>query len=366
MPHSNEKLSNSNHGRVGWLCSYTPEEIIYAAGFQPYRLLPLAETAGATDRLLPPTLCPYVRQVARNLESGAYGELKGLVITNSCNAMIHLYSVLEDYPGIFVYLLDLPRQKDTAAELYFAARLEEMARFLGRQGKEISAAGLLAAIELYRETERLLLKLPGKEEEFCGATSLQLHELTVQAATMPRREFNELLLTVIRDGSGAHYLPANGLPSLLLTGAMPARALLEILSSRNDIAVYQENCVSSRYFHYKYPETTARVPADRQSTAGLLQLISRAYLHKIPCPRSFNVTLSEREQLYRRLLQELKPSGVLFHDLSFCDLSHYDYLLLNGLLSELKIPLLKLKTELGQADSGQIQTRLEAFLEMIT
>jgi len=95
---------------VGWICTYTPEEIIRAAGFLPYRLLPYNPEDSAGDRdLLPPALCPYVRQAARSICRRSNENLRGLVIANSCSAAIHLYNTFAGRDELFVHLLDLPR-----------------------------------------------------------------------------------------------------------------------------------------------------------------------------------------------------------------------------------------------------------------
>ena len=47
---------------LGWICSYTPEELILAAGFIPYRIHSAAGGAGP-DAYLPANLCPYVKSL---------------------------------------------------------------------------------------------------------------------------------------------------------------------------------------------------------------------------------------------------------------------------------------------------------------
>jgi len=52
----------SNKKRVGWICTYTPEELIYAAGFIPFRLLAGTENnEKEAEDLLPANICPFVR-----------------------------------------------------------------------------------------------------------------------------------------------------------------------------------------------------------------------------------------------------------------------------------------------------------------
>lgn len=46
---------------VGWLCTYAPEEIIYAAGFHPFRLRENSPSTKIADTYIHYNMCPYVR-----------------------------------------------------------------------------------------------------------------------------------------------------------------------------------------------------------------------------------------------------------------------------------------------------------------
>lgn len=71
---------------MGFFCSYIPEEILYAAGFVPYRVRPLGyvETAQA-DGLMSVYNCSFARSCLEYALRGAYNSLSGLVSMNSCN-----------------------------------------------------------------------------------------------------------------------------------------------------------------------------------------------------------------------------------------------------------------------------------------
>lgn len=46
---------------VGWFCTYTPEEILMAAGFAPRRIPGTFQGIKFADAFLQSNLCPYVR-----------------------------------------------------------------------------------------------------------------------------------------------------------------------------------------------------------------------------------------------------------------------------------------------------------------
>ena len=66
-----------------------------------------------------------------------------------------------------------------------------------------------------------------------------------------------------------------------------------------------------------------------------------------------------------RLAQDYKVDGVVYTALSFCDPYAVEYYKVRKALDEAGIPVTKVETDYGQEDTGQIKTRLEAFIEKI-
>lgn len=353
--------------KVGWLCTYTPEEIIHAAGFTPHRLLPGPGAGnGPVEDALPGNICPYPRKILSNLRSGSYDGLAGMIVPNSCNAMIHLYNVLNEESGPFVYLLDIPRRQDERAINYYSEELELLADYLGEKGDPVNAENLTRSLNIYRQRGTLLdqySRLYG-----LGALSQDragLYRLAIEAANTEPEAFIKKLSGMLEGGQGK--IGATGaargggnLPALLLAGSLPPQGLLELLSEQSELLLYPENCSGIRYLQKPGPPAFSGSNLSRKE---ILHAISGNYLKKLPCPRVFN--RRAREDYYCRLLDERAVRAVIYHDLLFCDMCHYDYLLLKDLLETRDIPHLKVKTELGQEDLGQLKTRVEAFLEIL-
>src|SRR3970040_1866708 len=97
--------------KVGFLCSYTPEEVILAAGLQPIRLHTSGKPLKRADAYLHNTLCAYVRSVLDAALEGDAAHLAGMVFVSSCDAMRRLCDVWRHYVRTdFVHILDLPRE----------------------------------------------------------------------------------------------------------------------------------------------------------------------------------------------------------------------------------------------------------------
>jgi len=265
---------------------------------------------------------------------------------------------------MFVYLLDVPRRQDELAVNYYTRELELLADFLGRQGSPVNDKSLHQTVEIYRQKSELLERFTspnGFSPEKLYSTGL--YGLAMEAArTDPDSFVRKMRSAVENDRPGASESgPSNNLDSsLLLAGGLPPQGLVHMLSEQPELRLYPENCAGLRYLQKPKPGA----PSGRSSSReDILRLIARSYMEKPPCPRVFN--RQAREDYYRRLLDELKVRAVIYHDLLFCDMCHYDYLMLQDLLKEKDIPHLKVKSELGEEDLGQLKTRVEAFLEIL-
>ncbi len=384
--------------KVAWLCTYTPEEIIGAAGFKPFRPVASGDFASSSG-YLPANLCPYVRQVLHQLLEARDDDLAGVVLANSCNAMMHLYNVLSSEGEIPVFLLDLPRRVDKKARGYFRSQLEEMADFLETiGGSRIDESSLRKTIDTYRTTTDLIAAEFGSERPADRrlAPGFLPHQLTLTAFSAERAELNKQLrpesaavnlsdlsgisseeseVSETPEGAEMTDMPevteaarrdegtalselsdpgVEGGRRLILTGAQPHREMTDILEGY-DLEVFHDHCQGYRYWQKNY----ARIDESESPFAGL----ARVYLKKPVCPRFYGG--GRRREFYEELLNTYDFAGVIFHNLNFCDYAHYDYLQLKDYLQNKDLPMLNIATELSSGDSGQIRTRLEAFLEMV-
>jgi benzoyl-CoA reductase/2-hydroxyglutaryl-CoA dehydratase subunit BcrC/BadD/HgdB len=139
-----------------YTCSYVPEEIILAAGFQPRRFLPEGCSA---DTYVHPNTCGYVKSMVEAAVEGAASEAAGIIIANSCDAMRKLYDLWTQYvttpPAFF---LDVPRKADADAITFFASELRRLAERMQRElpGRTVKNEDLQGAIKACNQVRSLM------------------------------------------------------------------------------------------------------------------------------------------------------------------------------------------------------------------
>ncbi|RPJ15621.1 MAG: 2-hydroxyacyl-CoA dehydratase, partial [Desulfobacteraceae bacterium] len=72
-------------GYIGFACAYTPLPLIYAAGYTPYRVLPMGDSPDQAGHILHDNLCPHIKKILDRAMSNDLPDLAGMVFMNSCD-----------------------------------------------------------------------------------------------------------------------------------------------------------------------------------------------------------------------------------------------------------------------------------------
>ena len=96
---------------------------------------------------------------------------------------------------------------------------------------------------------------------------------------------------------------------------------------------------------------------------SLLEAIARRYLNNFPCARMF--PSDERFDRILKFASDYNIDGVISQVVRYCVPYCHDLPLLTKRLKEKGLPILALDVEYGTSGSGQISTRVQAFLEML-
>ena len=251
---------------IGYVCKYTPVEVLEAMGAEPVRIDPSVADFDLADTLMHPNVCSYVKGV---LEDAAEKPYEGIVLTTCCDSVRRLYDVLRRrYPERFLWLLDVPRLVSGPAAALYADRIRKMAeayaKFSGRPFEEARLREILC----------------------CRASE------TGRTASLPADRLRVGLM-------GARC--GNGL-----------RVLLDECGA--DVALDMTCAGTERRF------------APAGEGVGLLRDYAGQLLGQLPCLRMADA--SGRETLLRGAEDRL--DGIVYHTVKFCDMYSYEYAALRG------------------------------------
>ncbi|BCV21084.1 2-hydroxyacyl-CoA dehydratase subunit D [Moorella sp. Hama-1] len=344
---------------MGWLCHYTPVEILTALGYTPYRLLGREGNNPRATTYLLGNLCPYVQSCLEAAIRQELPPLDGVVIARSCNAMIHLANVWPHYgAGGKTIVLDVPRRLNEDAIFYFSQNLRQLAVEAALAGQQrLDEKRLWAAITWWEEQRttwrRLLTRRAAGEEPPAGK---EIIEGLSRWQTSPNlREADKLEEVITRP---AHLLrgKAPSQPRLLLVGSILPWELITMVEECGGLSVFEDSCNGRRLL--LNPTTTAVGEGDPYL------YLARLYLESPPCPRMVS-DREKRRRYWAAIVDQFPIQGIIYHVMKFCDAALYDFLDLKVFCEKRELPLLRLDGDFSGGNRGQWQTRLEAFLEML-
>ena len=351
---------------IGFLCSYTPLEIVDAAGAASVALCGTSdEVIPEAEKVLPANLCPLIKSTYgfANSQKCPFTYFSDMIIgETTCDAKKKAYEILgEDVP---MYVMDVPQMKrekdiikwkDEIAE--FAKKVEEFT------GNSITPEKLGEAIRIINNKRKAMARvynarksecLPISGRDVLLMTQISFFDDPVRCAEMCNRLADELEQR-IKDG--VSVVP-EGTKRILVTGtpmAVPNWKLHNIIETSGAAVVCEEMCTGTRYFENLVDET--KTTLDDQFMA-----LSERYM-KTNCA-CFTPNHGRIDDLLR-MVKEYKVDGVIDCSLKFCCLYDTEKYSVARALKEAGVPVLGLETDYTDTDAEQLRTRIGAFIEML-
>jgi benzoyl-CoA reductase subunit C len=355
-------VNKAGQKKIGWFCTYTPEELITASGFSPIRVTGSRKPV-KSDSYFPINFCPYLKSAWESLLTSEDG-LQAAIFTDSCDGMRRLYDTAEYYlKDLPVFMLNVPRNTDRRSVDFYRSNLEDMLGFLeGIKGGRISGQELFNAIRLHNRKRDLLKEF--STSFFNKAISLKISDYyRVMEASLSRTSENFLdELQSFKELTSKNGNKNNSRDhGIMIIGNFITEEKLWRMFSELDVDLAADDlCISSRY--YQNPVHIPSMPegTDRKS---MLHLIAERYLKKPACMRMSDIG-SKIGQLKQKA-SDNDIRGIIFISLKFCDNVIYTFPLIRKEFAGLKIPVLYLEIEYNNFSEGQAKTRTQAFLEMI-
>lgn len=342
---------------VGFVCSYVPEEILYAGGILPHRLDPTGctETTEA-DAYLSRLNCTFARSCLQFTLTGVYQFLDGVVCMNSCDHMRRLYDIWTSQGSWpYIHFVSVPhRVSEGGVRWYrdelniFKGSLEDTFRV------RITDQDLDQAIQVYNTTRDLLKRLYlSREKEQPLLTGSEMMSILTAATRTPKEEGNRLLEAVIPELEGRGGISDYRARLMLTGGACDDTGFVDVIEDMGGLVVADSICFGSRYFWEPVATDTDPVLA-----------LAKSYLRRPSCARMAGDEPARLKYILE-MIQRFHVDGVIFQRLRWCDLWGHEAFFLMEKLKEIGVPVLMLEREYWASGVEQLKTRVQAFLEIV-
>lgn len=344
---------------VGYFCSYTPEELIYAAGAVPFRLFGTRGDISAADAHLQSYCCSLVRGGLEDALNGRLDFLDGTVFPHTCDSIQRLSDIWRLNTG-FSFHIDavLPVKLNTeSARVYMIGVLNQMRKELEKAlNTTISDEKLQEAIALYNRNREMLnfiydLKIRYPHVIPAG----DIYRIITASMMLERSQLTSILSEIVEYINEADkHPPPDVKKRIMLSGGICSHPdIYTLLEDAGADVVADDLCTGGRYFEGQI-----------DTEGDPMEAIAERYMTRIVCPAKHAGVDSRGRHLIDRV-KEAGADGVVFLLLKFCDPHAFDYPYLKQFLDEANVPSMLLEVEDQLPSEAQLKTRFETFVEML-
>ena len=343
---------------VGYTCSYFPEEIVSASGGLPFRMRGERNIDLETvDQYVGPFACSYVTHYLETALGKGLDFLDGMIFVNTCDHMRRMFENIKQFKiSQYTYILDVPKNTGLLDAKYYRDGLEILKKELETQySANITDEKLWDAIRLHNKTRTLQKSLYElRKTENPPITGAETLAVMVAGTSMPKKIYNEYLKELIEELK-SEYEERDIKARLMVVGdAINDPEFLKLIEDMGGLIVTDSICYGTRTFWHLVDE----------SEDDPLMALAKHYVADRPlCPHS--IEQPKRSEYVMQLKKDFSVDGIIGARYKFCELWGMEHHYLENNLEEAGIPFLNLETEYKLGSKGQVQTRVQAFLELI-
>lgn len=347
---------------VGYLCNSVPEELIIACGALPVRLCSAdSRCAQAGEEAVPGDICPMVKSTCGDFYDHIGDNMDLLVIPATCDGKVKLAEILT--PAVKdIYLLDMPRNTDyiknievwTDAYLQFYEYLKNKLRAKPARNK------LMDACRATNERTRTFRKIyEYRAKNPAALNSFDYFILSHASFFMNPEEWNVKAEAVYKEMLSQNKSTPEKAKKILLAGSpilFPNFKILDIMEETGCYAAADVMCSA-------YGRLFDPVEIDEETESGIIRALTLKYIAPSICPCFVGI-----DKIINTIIDTVKEhglNGVIYYNLRLCQVFEIQTTILRNVLKEKGIPLLVLKTDFSREDTGQLKTRIEAFMEIL-
>ena len=354
---------------LGYTCFHIPEVLLNVDKCFSTRLR--APNTGSIDiatYYMSNYTCEYARALLERAIEGGYKFLDALIGVDACSMMnrsMEHFEILQvnDKPNFFVTHTDMPfKITDYTVEGYRKQmRIRVLDRLTEVFGVDTSDAAIRKAVEEHNEVCKIIQEIREmRKAENPVITGYEFHVLNLVTYVCPKSQILPYLQETLEELKTRKPDKKN-----------PFRARVAIVGSEIDdpnLTKLIEGCgalvVSDRYC---FGSTPGREVIELKDDEDALTQICRHYMEVSECARYIaDEKVLQRRETADRLAKEFGAEGIIYEQMKYCDYWGFERALVSHIMhDEYGWPVLSIDRLYNNGNSGQLRTRVQAFVESL-
>ena len=361
----------TSHGRIaiGNVCSLIPEVLLNLPGCFSVRLrAPHTGSIEMGTYYMTSLLCEYCRALLERSIEGGYQFLDCIIAPDACaqmNRCVENMDLLKtcNKEKFFITYSDVPMKSDESALNHYIKqmRLKTLEPLHDVFGIDTSDEALREAVELHNKIARLITEIGEfRKDEKIKITGYEFSVLTIASYCCPKDLILEKLSETLeeirtREADEKKQYRAR----VVLAGSeIDDPDFIKLIEESGALVVADRFCFGS------FPGRQEIILNDSED---VLTQICRHYITGGKCPRYMNTEkINERQTYVNELAKYFHADGIIYEQMKFCDYWGYERPFASHVLhDEFNYPVLSVDRPYVVGTSGQLRTRVQAFVESI-
>ena len=356
---------------LGYTCFHMPEVLLNLDNCFSVRLrAPNTGSMEVATYYMCNGSCEYSRALLERAMEGNYKFLDAICGVDLCEAMnrcmenMELLHIENENNDKFFYTnTDVAYSDDEDSVVHTVEQLQRkvLNKLHENYGVDISDDALRKAVERHNEICRLITEIGEyRKLENPPITGYEFHVLTLASYTCPKyliidklRETLEEIKTRVPDEKKKYRIRV-----VVVGSEIDDPDLIKLMEENGALVVADRFCYGS------FPGRQEIILNDEEP---VLKQICRQYLQQTECPRHCAPhRVKHRYDFVNQLVHDFHVDGVIYEQMKFCTYWSYERTLASYVMSEeYKIPTLSIDRPYRARSSGQLRTRIQAFVENV-
>lgn len=354
---------------VAYVCENVPEPLLNLAGTFSIRLrAPRTGSMEMATYYLTSFLCEYSRALLERAIEGGFKFADCIITPDGCTMMNRCVENMEllktmDKEKFFYEYMEIPMKcDDNGLNLYTLQCTNHILKPLAENfGIDVSDAAIRESVRRHNRVCELIRAIGDfRKEENPRITGYEFHIITLATYAAPQDMLIEKLEETLEELRTREPEAKN-----------PFRARVVLVGSEIDdvdfVKLVEETGAYVCADRFCYGSLPGRVPIVLSDAEDALTQVCRHYMEHSQCPRYMDMPkMLGRREYVNALAREHKADGIIYEQIKFCDPWAYERMVGSHVLQhDFGYPVLSVDRPYTIAGSGQMRTRVQAFVESI-
>ena len=356
---------------IAMTCENLPEPLMNLPGVFSTRLrAPRTGSMEMATYYMTSFLCEYSRALLERAIEGGYQFADALITPDGCTMinravenMELLKTMGQGKEDFFFEYMEIPQKGDqNGLDLYVVQCKNHILKPLAEKfGIDTSDAAIRKAVEEHNEVCRLIREIGDfRKEENPRITGYEFHIITMATYVAPKYLLIDKLKETLEELKTREPDAKNNYRArVVLVGSEVDD--VDLVKLVEDSGAY---VCADRFCYGSLPGRNEIILNDEEDA---LTQICRQYQQRGQCPRYWDTTKVVARRAYvNDLAKEYNADGIIYEQVKFCDPWAYEKMVGTAVLrDDYNYPVLAVDRPYAIGNSGQMRTRVQAFVESI-